>query len=257
MAKKSPGIDRKEKIPNFTDIIKIIKQDPSLLDDEGKELLLAYNKLIQSSPTSTNYRHAIRYRKQIQNWYYVKSGINEKIFFGAPEVLDYLKEEMYKIEKTTFYTKFIKGISAKKEGTITYYLKTDVDARIKELGLQKLDGSEPDGVAEKLKWEAEIAKQKAELLRRRNEIEAGIYILRSEVEHQFAARAAFLKSSMIAFFQSAAPRIVEKVNGDPRLIPEVTEFCLAEIEALFDRYSKPIIFDGPRGSIIEVSANVD
>jgi hypothetical protein len=155
------------------------------------------------------------------------------------EVLDYLRAKGYKVGKSKLYEDQYK-IDHQKDGAM---LRRDVD-KYAAMFLRKLDGSDegPADMAEKIKWETEIAKQKAEQLTRRNEVESGQYVLRSDVEQQFAARAASLKSSLEYFFRGMAPRIVELVQESSGSVPELQAFCLAALHDHLDAYSRPLVF---------------
>lgn len=162
---------------------------------------------------------------------------------GIPEVLEYLKAEGWKIEKTKLYNDQGK-IDKQKDGGI---LKKDAD-KYAAYFLKKLDGSDYEDIdpAEKIKWETEIAKQKAEKLTMENEINRAVYVLKSDVEMQLAARAAYLKDNLgMDFIHSFAPRIVTLVQGSQDKIPDLVDIWLEHIEEVFNHYSKPIKFEVP------------
>lgn len=114
--------------------------------------------------------------------------------------------------------------------------------------LKKLDGSDEseNGLAtEKLRKEIEILDEKQKHLRRRNEVDAGKWLLRSRVEQMLAERASFLSADMETFIHNFAPKLVEMVGGNPEKLPEMVAFSLGEKEKWLDRYSQPIPFMAP------------
>ena len=162
---------------------------------------------------------------------------------GIPEVLEYLKADGWKIEKSKLYNDQGK-IDKQKDGGI---LKKDAD-KYAAYFLKKLDGSDYEDIdpAEKIKWETEIAKQKAEKLTMENEISRAVYVLKSDVEMQLAARASYLKDNLgMDFIHSIAPRIVTLVQGTQDKIPDLVDLWLEHIEEVFNHYSKPIKFEVP------------
>jgi len=234
----------------FADILTAVQGNKSLLDDEGKDLLKNYQRLRSAKPTVHNTREQYRYEKLIFNWYYHITGLDEKIFFTAPDVLNYLRDENYKIEKTYFYNKFISGVKKQKDGEM---LKHDIDSRIKELGIVKRDFSEPDaGGVQKLMWETKIAEQKFKDMEFEAKIKEGQYVLKSEVEQLLAARAAFLKDNLGAgFIHSRAVKIAEIIQGNTEHIPELIEFWMQHISEVFDYYAKPMRFEVPTALLNE------
>lgn len=117
----------------------------------------------------------------------------------------------------------------------------DKYARLK---LKKADGAlSKTSFEAKTQEETRLTKERADKVAFENKILSGSYVLREDSEQQLAARAAYLKSSIEGFFNSLAPRIAEIINGDQTKIPELTEFCLREIENFFHHYSKPLIFE--------------
>ena len=168
------------------------------------------------------------------------------VYRGLSEVLVYLQSFGWKISKSKLYEDQ-RLIKKQSDGSM---FKRDVDLYA-ERSLRRLDGSDADSdMSEKLEWEIEILKQKAAQLRRKNEIEEGMYVLTSEIEQQLSARAAFLKDSLTGFFQSMAARIVEKAEGNPDRTPDVIEFCLLELADIFNYYSKPL-------TVVEAMQKID
>lgn len=162
-------------------------------------------------------------------------------FKNIAEVIRYLHEEGWSASKRKIYYDRNK-INRQPDGS---FLKTAVDKYAK-LFLSRTDRSKDISAAEKLKWEIEVTRQKAEKLRHENEIERGIYLLRSDVEHMLAARAAYLKDNLgAAFIYSRAAEIILLVKGDQTYMPDLTEYWLCEMGKVFNYYAKPMQFEVP------------
>jgi len=171
------------------------------------------------------------------------AGAPERRFKTLKEVLSYLKDEGWKVEKSKLYADKNK-IDRQKDGS---YLAADVD-RYAKLCLSRLDGSDetPVDAAEKLKWEIEFNKQRAKKLELENEVEKGRWLLRSEVSQMFAARAALLKDAVgPAFIHPRVADVIELVGGDQAKAPELIAWWLREVEKHMDQYSRPLEFAVP------------
>ena len=216
----------------------------ALLDQEEKLIASAVARTVSAynqSATVANlkdFQAAKKAYEEFKSRQAASADPENRSFKNILDVLDYLQSEGYKLGKSKLYEDQHK-IDHQKDGSM---LKKDVD-KYASMFLRKADGSDIEfDTTEKFKWETEIAKQKAEQLTRRNEVESGIYVLRSDVEQQFAARASFLRNSLEGFFHSLAPRLIEKADGSMDRTPDVVEFCLAELDELFHRYSQPLVF---------------
>ncbi len=217
-----------------------------LLDEnEGNLLLSALGKAINAykeNPTAQNLKEYSAAKQAVENYkarQQAAENPEEQRFKNLLEVIVYLREEGWKCSKSKIYEDQNK-IDRQSDGTIT---KKDAD-KYASIFLRRLDGSiNADDLdpAEKLRWEIEIAKEKAEKLHRENEIERGIYLLRSDVEHMLAARAAYLKDNLgAAFIHSRASQIILLVNGDQTRIPDLVEFWLRNIDEIFNHYARPM-----------------
>lgn len=169
-----------------------------------------------------------------------------KTLLGEDGVLAYLKESGWKIEKSKLHSDQHK-IEKEKDGT---YAKKKVDEYAR-LSLQRLDGtdSDTDGLAQKAaRLEIEILEEKKIKARHENEVEAGRWVPKDDVESMLAGRAAVLKAGVgPEFIHARAEKLIELVNGDQARAPELIEYWLREAEALFDRYSRPLEFTAPAG----------
>ena len=174
----------------------------------------------------------------------------EEACFSVPEAVEYLKGQGFKIEKSKLYEeKNIVGYTTI-DNAVTF-LKKDLDKYAKKF-LNLLAESDSNNADAKMKWDAKIAEQKFSDMEFEAKIKQGMYILKSDVEQQLAARAAFLKDNLgQSFIHSRASKIAELLKGDTDRIPELIEFWLKQIEKVFDYYSKPMRFEVPAISITE------
>ncbi|MEK7075745.1 MAG: hypothetical protein AAB948_03065, partial [Patescibacteria group bacterium] len=168
----------------------------------------------------------------------------EEACFSVPEAVEYLKGQGFKIEKSKLYEeKNIVGYTTI-DNAVTF-LKKDLDKYAKKF-LNLLAESDSNNADAKMKWDAKIAEQKFSDMEFEAKIKQGMYILKSDVEQQLAARAAFLKENLgSGFIHSRAPKIAEIIQGNTERIPELIELWLQQIEEVFDYYSKPMRFEVP------------
>lgn len=224
----------------------------SLLEQEEKLLASALIKTMKAyneNPTLSNLRDYEAAKRALEEFQKRKAAMENpesseenQEFKTLLQIFKYLKNEGWKISKSALYEK---AYMIKKTNGV--YLKKDIDAFAKKF-LRKIDAPDidiEDGIDKKI--QAEIRKLTAEAEKKELEVKKlrGELVERWEVEQQLADRAAFLKSSIQEFFHSMAPYMIEKVEGNIQKLPEFIEFCLIEIEKLFDYYSRPLQFIVP------------
>jgi len=223
---------------------------------EQQEEKLLLNALVRATdnyhknPTAQALREYTAAKQAVADYQRRKAAAenpDEQRFTNLLEVTAYLRESGWKVGKTKVYEDQGK-IPRQTDGT---YLRKDVD-KYAGMFLRRLDGTDPDGdgedslSAEKLRIEIEIAREKAEKLKRENAIERGLYILRSKAEREHAIRLAFLVSELGAnFMHSRAVQIIDLVQGNRDLAPELVAYWTEETAAAFDYYSRPMQFEAP------------
>lgn len=168
-------------------------------------------------------------------------------FKRKTEVQAYLVSQGYDLGGSALNSTLAKKLDgiAKKNG---YWQQADIDNLAKFGNIPRLDGAMPKEMVDldKRIKEAEARERegRAAKIEHENKVTVGLYLLRSEVDRQFAARAAFLKDGVGSrFIHSRAPRIVEMIGGDMGKVPDLVELWLKEVEELFDHYSKPLEFE--------------
>lgn len=174
----------------------------------------------------------------------------EPRFLGILEVLDYLKAEGWKIEKTKLYGDKNK-IAKEKDGS---YTKKAVDEYARLL-LQRLDGSDSDltGFAErKALLEIDLLEEKKKEARRDNEIAAGLWVLKSEAEQKHTAKLAIFLSAVDNFiYGGKIEEAIDLVKGDRDRSREMKEFLKAGFLAGLHEYGKRPVFNVPIRSMEE------
>lgn len=226
----------------------------SKIEEQEEKLML--NALVRATdnyhknPTAQALREYTAAKQAVADYQRRKAAAanpEEQRFANLLEVTAYLRDTGWKVGKTKVYEDQGK-IPRQPDGT---YLKKDID-KYAGMFLRRLDGTDPDGdgedslSAEKLRIEIEIAREKAEKLKRENAIERGLYILRSKAEREHAIRLAFLVSELGAnFMHSRAVQIIDLVQGNRDLAPELVAYWTEETAAAFDYYSRPMQFEAP------------
>lgn len=207
----------------------------SILSQEEKLLVNALAtaaKAYRDNPTEANLKAYKAAKKALEE--YRSKGNGEK-FHSLMEVLQYLKQEGWKISRSKLYEKAYL-LKKQPDGT---YLKKDVD-NFARIHLKMLDGSDIEAGALR-KLEAEIRKLTAEAEKREIEVARlrGELVSKHEVEQQLAARAIFLKDRLRNFFHGQVPAIVEMVK-EGKEVNEIIDYINNELEDMFDYYSKPM-----------------
>lgn len=157
-------------------------------------------------------------------------------FDNLQKVLFYLKGQSWKVSQSTLY-KHNKAGLLKPEKT-GQYLLANVESYAANY-LKRLDGSVvSDDDDAKKKREAEIRKvvAQAEHWELKTKTESGLYVPKDLYEKNLAARAKVLKSDLLGFCRSEAPDIVNKVEGNPELIPDLIQYLSNGISAFLNRY---------------------
>jgi len=225
-------------------------------------------RAVKKSATAANLKNLEAAEKAVRDFQAAKSAEahpGERRLKNIPDVHAYLTEEKkYKVSERKLYEDK-RLIIKQPDGS---YLAKDAEDYANRF-LPKLDGSDDtEGGLAKIKQqkENELLDEKIQRERRRNKVETGKLILRSRVDQQLAARAAFICSDLDLFGHSQLPEVVEQVldaKAAPpevadyiielktRLVPEMIAAFLKEKKKWMDRYSQPLQFQAPLASILE------
>lgn len=169
----------------------------------------------------------------------------EKQFKNILEVVDYLKNQEWKIEKSKAYQDKKAGkIKAQPDGT---FLLADVERYIVRAELKKADCTDPveDTQTRKSNASAEKEEAQARWWILKAEIEEGKYVPKEQMERELSARAAFLRTDFENFFRGHSAEMVTIAHGDQSKTPEFLAFCLEAVADWLDRYEKQKSFSIP------------
>lgn len=169
----------------------------------------------------------------------------ERRFKNMLEVVEYLKGQGWKIEKTKAYADKKAGkIKAQPDGS---FLMSDVDRYIVKVELKKADGTDPATDTQNRKAEASAKKEESQARwwDIKADVESGKYVPKEQMEYELAARAAYLRTDLENFIRSHAAEMVAIVDGDPGKTPELLDFYLNALADWLNRYAKQKEFSGP------------
>lgn len=201
-----------------------------------------YKKLIEtlSEYNKTGSLEALKAYKAAKKAYNDYQLSRQDLLKNDSEVIAFLKQEGYlRIDNhgRKIRNDIKKGLIKKQNNG--YYSKKDV-LEYAKWRLVKVNNDIEGLTAEKLKLEIEIAHEKAEKLRRENEILEGKYIPKEEIEKILTQRLIFLRSEYENMVHAMATNIIKLTNGDESKTPELIKFMINFHEDWFDKYSQPI-----------------
>ncbi len=198
----------------------------------------------KETPNSATLKEFAAAKQALEDYQARKNAVvnpDEQRFGNLLEALSYIRSEGWKCSKSKLYEDQGK-IERQKDGN---FLRRDID-KYAENFLKKIDASDGDtnDSQELQKWEIAIAEEKHKKLQRENEVQSGLYLRKTDVEHMLAARAAFLKDNLgPTFIHSRASGLITLVKGDPDRAPEFIDAWTKHIDEMFDLYSKPFQFE--------------
>lgn len=238
--------------------------DISLLREEEQILTAALRKamaVVKKTATVKSLRGLEATKKALADFQAAQAARlkpEERPLKNLTEVAAYLAEERgFKVSERKVYDDK-RLIKKQTDGS---YLVRDAEEYAAQY-LQKKDGSDTDNGLQRDKQEKEnlLLDEKIKREQRRNQIETGKLILRSKVNQQLAARAAFLISDLEAFAHSKLPEIAEHaldttsvpaelapyiIELRTKIGPELSAIFLSEMSKWLDRYSQPLQFQAP------------
>jgi hypothetical protein len=246
--------------------------DIDLQQEEEQILIAAVRKAmatVKKSATVQNLKNLDATKKALADFQANKAARTnpeDRSFKNIPAVHVYLTEERgYKVSERKVYDD--KRLIIKQSDGC--YLLRDVEEYASRF-LPKRDGSddnEGELTKRKLQKEIELQDEKIDRERRRNKVETGKLILRSKVDQQLAARAAFLISDLESFAHGKLPEIAERAidstNATDEVIaylaelrakigPELSAVFLSEMRKWLDRYAQPLQFQAPIASELDL-----
>lgn len=157
-------------------------------------------------------------------------------FANIPKVAEWLKRNGWKVGTSTLY-KHKKTGMLRPDGSGRFPLPAV--EKYAEQTLTRLDGSSPAcGLDEdKRKADTRKAVAQAKHWELKTNIASGLYVPRENFEIELATRARVLKSDLLSFCRSQPAEIIDLVNGDPGLAPDLVQFMVDQVETFLDRYA--------------------
>jgi hypothetical protein len=184
---------------------------------------------------------------------------NELIFPNVLAVVKHLKEQGWKIEKSSAYQdKKNRLLVPRKDGKFTL---SDINNYIILAKLQRTDGTSGTDndrmVNERAQNELNKSKIELEILQRKNEREAGLYVPRESLNQELTKRAARLKSDAENYARSSVEKIIAVVGGDPTKGPALLEYQMDAIADWLNRYAADREFTVPAMSPLQRNDDKD
>lgn len=182
---------------------------------------------------------------------------SERRFANLREVHAHLAGEGWKVSQSALYEHRDRGkVPNEKDGT---YSRAAVDEYAR-LHLERVDGSSPSepGMAEKIQIETRIAQERLNKLKRENEIEAGLWVLRSEVEQKHTTKLALLLTAVDNYIHGGKlEEGIDLVNGDKARAAEFKEHIKKGFRAALAEYAKRPEFAVPKQAVTEAEAMIE
>lgn len=168
----------------------------------------------------------------------------ERRFANLLDVLDYLKDAGWKVEKSKLYADK-RIIVQEPDGSYTKKAADDY-AR---LCLPRLDSSDDNLIepaTQKAALEVALLEQRHREALRENEIQEGLWVLRSEAEKKHTAKLAILLTAIDNFIQGhKTEEAIALVKGDRETAQEFRAFLRREFRGMLYEYAKPPEFAVP------------
>ena len=160
-------------------------------------------------------------------------------------VLDHLLADGRKIAKSKLYADQRKGLLRRHpDGT---FRVREVERYAASLPLVSAPDRETEEAqhyaARKARAEAEKLEEQAKAERFRNEVRAGKYIPRDDVEVELAARAGVLATGLRTMFETSLLDFIHVAGGDPRKAPELLSAFERQLDAALNEYSRPMDYE--------------
>lgn len=160
----------------------------------------------------------------------------ERCFINLTEVLEYIKTAGWKVEKSKLYADARK-IGKQKNGT---FAQKDVDEYAR-LCLPRIDGSSPDdnSMVEKARLDNQILTEKLKAIKLDNEINAGQWLPRSEVEQKHATKLGVLMTAIDNYIASGSiEAAIDLVGGNRDKVAELREHLKKGFRDMLHEYAR-------------------
>lgn len=160
-----------------------------------------------------------------------------KTFDNILAVVKYLTEAGWRVKKSAAYKHHHDGLlRPEKDGK---YKQSAVDKYAAQQ-LKRLDGKKKDPLEKILEEKSKIDRDKSrvelELLQRKNDLQAGMYVPRESLNQELAKRARRFRSALENNARLRVEKIIAVVSGDPTKAPLLQEFLLDDVEEMLAVY---------------------
>lgn len=200
----------------------------------------AAKRLVNDDPSAEHLRLLERVTKMLEQVMHTKQS-----FGSLKDVLAHLQEQGRKISQSKLYQDKGRGLlKAQPDGT---YRKRDVDRYAASLPTHALPEKETAEAQEyasrKAKAEAEKLEEQAKAERFKNEVRAGKYILRDDVEVELAARVGVLATGLRTMFETSLLDLIHTAEGNPKKAPDLLSFFECQLDAALNEYARPMTYE--------------
>jgi len=160
-------------------------------------------------------------------------------------VLAHLVAEGRKIGQSKLYNDVGRGLLRRQQdGSFAHKDVKAYAARLPLVAMPEKEATELQGLAErKAKAEAEKLEAQAEAERFRNQVRAGKYVLRSDVEVELAVRAGVLATGLRTMFETSLLDFIHLVNGDPRSAQTLLGAFEQRLDTAINEYARPMEYE--------------
>ena len=221
------------------------------LSDKLKEFFAQEEKILQTAkvkamrrvaenPTAENLRAFRESEKALQEFerrQKEEQNPENQVFDTIAEVHRYILSQGCRVTRQTVDNH--KNAGKLKKLPAGRFARKDVDRYIAD-HLSSDDDDQSDLQREKMEATLRKEQAQAEHLEIKTKVVRGLYIDRSQVEQELAARAAFLKDDLQNFWRSNAVEVIDIVGGDHAYVPDLVEFGIEQVEEWLDRYARPM-----------------
>jgi hypothetical protein len=184
-------------------------------------------------------------KKQLCDKYDTSEETQTKRFSTQAMVLSYLKDQGFKIEKSTLSNHVRSGFLKKKNGVFS---QKDVDdyGRIhlqdSDSGEKESDKKTRDLQAQKLKNEIALKKEQFLKAKMEREILEGKHVPRETIEIEQAAKAAVVDSGIVHTIRANSAAWIDLVGGDQAKERELIQSMIDAFRVLVNEYASAEVF---------------
>jgi len=202
-----------------------------------RSALKKFESRLLARPTQKNIDAVAKIRTHLQG---IESGMGKDLK-NIKAVYEYLSESGWDVSQATVYRHAKEGLLTQgKDGK--FKIRGVDDYAISYLKPVPGSGNADEiGDLQKKKLVAQVLKAEshAQILALKANRDAGQTMNKTDYFRDLAARVRIFKRDLIQFAFSEAPKIVELVNGDPEMVPDLIFLMKDKFDDFLDRYGRP------------------